>query len=371
MKIGFVLDDSLDSSDGVQQYILSLGEWLRNHKHEVHYLVGQTKRTDIPHIHSLSRNITVRFNGNRMSIPLPASRKKIEQLLQKERFDVLHVQMPYSPMLGAKVIRHAPASTARVGTFHILPLGRLQRWSAQLLCAFSRPSLRRLDKVLSVSKPAQEFAAKLGIDSTVLPNVVETKRFAVGKKLPEYDNKFTIVFLGRLVERKGAQELLQAIKLLVSQNAIPHLRVVICGIGPQMDQLKAWVETRGLNDYVEFAGFVTEEQKADYLASAAVAIFPSLGGESFGIVLIEAMAAGSGVVLGGNNPGYTSVLHEAPESIFDPRDPAATAALLRKAHDDSAWATRIHTEQQELVRQYDVGVVGKKLVSYYQDVSEG
>lgn len=369
MKIGFVLDDSLDSSDGVQQYILGLGDWLRKHKHDVHYLVGQTKRTDIPNIHSLSHNITVRFNGNRMSIPLPASNKKIKQLLSSEQFDVLHVQMPYSPMLGAKVIRHAPLKTARVGTFHILPLGRLQQLSAQVLCAFSRPSLRKLNKVLSVSKPAQGFAANLGIKSVVLPNVVETKRFAAGKKRAAYDDKFTVVFLGRLVERKGAQELLQAIKLLVTQNAIPHLRVVICGIGPQMDQLKAWVETRGLNDYVEFAGFITEEEKADYLKSADVAIFPSLGGESFGIVLIEAMAAGSGVVLGGNNPGYTSVLHEAPDSIFEPRDPVATAALIRKAHDDHAWAEQLHAQQQELVRQYDVGVVGKKLVSYYQELA--
>lgn len=368
MKIGFVLDDSLDSTDGVQQYILNLGDWLRAQNHEVHYLVGQTKRRDIPHIHSLSRNITVRFNGNRMSIPLPASSKKITALLAREKFDILHVQMPYSPMLGAKVIRHAPASTACVGTFHILPLGKLQLLSAKALSAFSRPSLRKLRKVFSVSQPAQAFAQGLGIPSEVLSNVVETKRFAGGTPMPEYKDSFTVVFLGRLVERKGAQELLQAVKILVEEQSIPQLKVVICGTGPQQDQLEAWVSTRGLGKVVSFAGFITEEQKASYLASANVAIFPSLGGESFGIVLIEAMAAGAGVVLGGNNPGYASVLQPIPDSLFDPNHPQAIASVLQRAYSDPQCAQHIHKQQQELVKQYDVAVVGKKLLSYYKEV---
>lgn len=368
MKIGFVLDDSLDSTDGVQQYILGLGDWLREQKHEVHYLVGQTKRRDIPNIHSLSRNITVRFNGNRMSIPLPASRQRITSLLHREQFDVLHVQMPYSPMLGAKVIRHAPPQTVCVGTFHILPLGWLQRWSAKALAVVSFSSLRKLGKVFSVSAPAKAFAQTLGIYSDVLSNVVETKRFAHGSKLPEYANTFTVVFLGRLVERKGAAQLLAAIKVLVDRQSIPNLKVVLCGTGPQQEQLQAWASTRGLDHVVEFAGFITEEQKADYLKTADVAIFPSLGGESFGIVLIEAMAAGSGVVLGGDNQGYHSVLHEVPASLFDPRDPRLVADILHRAYADQAWAHQVHKQQQELVKQYDVAVVGKKLVSYYQDL---
>ncbi len=94
LKIGFVLDDSLDSTDGVQQYMLTMGRWLQKKGHEVHYLVGHTRRPDIANIHSLSRNITVRFNQNRMSIPLGASRRHIKQVLMREQFDVLHVQMP-------------------------------------------------------------------------------------------------------------------------------------------------------------------------------------------------------------------------------------------------------------------------------------
>lgn len=366
MKIGFVLDDTLDSSDGVQQYILTLGDWLRAQKHEVHYLVGQSARTDVPNVHSLSRNIGVRFNGNRMSIPLPASNKRIKALLQTESFDVLHVQMPYSPAMGAKVIRHAPQKTRLIGTFHILPFGWLQRWGSKLLFWYQRPSLHKLQQVLSVSLPAQTFAMQLGVSSDVLPNVVASKHFSAGEKLAAYDKNFTIVFLGRLVERKGCQELLHIINDLAQRSAIPSLKVVICGAGAQLEHLQRWVVEHSLVDIVEFKGFISERQKADYLKTADLAVFPSLGGESFGIVLIEAMASGSGVVLGGNNPGYMSVLHEVPETIFDPRDTTKSSQLIETLCNDKKLRQQLHKQQQELVKKYDVAVVGKKLLSYYQ-----
>ena len=103
MKICFVLDDGLDRPDGVQQYILTLGSWFARKGHEVHYMVGETERKDIPNIHIMTRNIRVRFNKNRLAMPLFASKKDIAELLVKEQFDVLHVQMPYSPQFAARV----------------------------------------------------------------------------------------------------------------------------------------------------------------------------------------------------------------------------------------------------------------------------
>src|SRR5580700_1206956 len=92
LKVALVLDEGLDNPDGVQQYILSVGGWLTSEGHDVHYLVGQTARRDIPNLRSLSRNIHVRSNGNNMTIPLPTSRRKLKKLLRDEQFDVLHVQ---------------------------------------------------------------------------------------------------------------------------------------------------------------------------------------------------------------------------------------------------------------------------------------
>ncbi len=364
LKIGFVLDDSLDSSDGVQQYILGLGEWLTDQGHEVHYLVGQTKRTDLTHVHSLSQNVSVRFNGNRMSMPRPAARQPIKELLNREQFDVLHIQMPYSPWLAGRIIDLAPVQTKIVGTFHIMPYGGLQYWSARALSWWVRKTTAHMEQIFSVSEPAQAFAQELGIESTVLPNVVDMKRFAKAKPLKNGKGAFKIVFLGRLVERKGCFELLQAIEVLV--KSAEDIHVTICGTGAQLETLKNWVQEHALSGYVTFAGYVAEGAKAGYLASADVAVFPSLGGESFGIVLLEAMAAGSGVVLGGNNPGYASVLGSIPRALVNPRDTAGFARQIKRLHGDPALRAELHQQQQALVKQYDVNVIGKKLVSYYQ-----
>jgi phosphatidylinositol alpha-mannosyltransferase len=130
--------------------------------------------------------------------------------------------------------------------------------------------------------------------------------------------------------------------------------------------MKAYVKAHGLGKMVEFVGYVSEDDKPHYLASADVAVFPSLSGESFGIVLIEAMAAGAGVVIGGNNPGYRSVLGEGVPMLFNPKDTKTLADLIQTLYEDPRAAANIHRSQQQLVQQYDVAKVGPKLVSYYQ-----
>ncbi|MEI7683055.1 MAG: glycosyltransferase family 4 protein [Candidatus Saccharibacteria bacterium] len=361
MKIGFVLDDGLDRGDGVQQYMLTLGKWLCSQGHEIHYLVGQTHRTDIPYVHSLSRNLFVRFNGNRMSIPLPANNKRIKTLLNSEKYDVLHVQMPYSPFLAAKVIRFAPLDTKIVGTFHILPYGRLQSFAARLLSWYLRDTNKRMSNIWSVSEPARIFAQQISITSSVLPNVINLAKFKIVKAKP---GSFRIVFLGRLVKRKGCYELLKAFKLVIAEN--PEIILHIGGSGPENKRLRNWVSNNGLANKVIFDGYIEEADKALYLAKADIAVFPSLGGESFGIVLLEGIASGAGVVLGGNNPGYSSVLGSIPDCLFDPRESSKFANLLIDLYEDRKKRLDLHYNQQNLVKKFDVAVVGEKLLSYYQ-----
>lgn len=368
LKIGFVLDDTLDSADGVQQYILTLGAWLVNNGHEVHYLVGNTRRTDISHIHSLSRNVSTRFNGNRMSTPLPGRAKDIRRLLTDEKFDILHVQMPYSPFMARQVILAAPAKTIVFGTFHIAPQSGLVRKANQALGLLLRPSLKRFDHVVSVSRAAAEFAEQtFGITSEIVPNVVEAARFQSAAAFPQYKDVPTVVFVGRLVPRKGCQVLLEALVEMRRETPVPDLRVVICGRGPLEAELKAYASAHGLADMVEFTGFVTEEDKARYLKSADVAVFPSTGGESFGIVLIEAMAAGKPVVLGANNPGYKTVLEDYPDVLFPVKNPLGLAYKLHVFLTNADERIRALAWQVEHVRQFDVAAVGPKLLKLYQD----
>lgn len=368
LKIGLVLDDSLDSSDGVQQYVLAVGRWLAQQGHEVHYLVGETKRTDIPDIHSLSRNIKVRFNGNHMSMPLPASKRHIRQLLQENGFDILHVQMPYSPFLASRILRAAPTSTAVIGTFHIAPYSRTVIWGNRLLSVLLRRSLRRFNEVVSVSPIAQQFARQVfNINSTVVPNAVELAAYRQAVPLDKFNEVTTIVFLGRLMERKGCRYLLEAINY-VQANRLTNKQyyVIIIGKGPLEPQLREYVQQHNLSDFVMFTGFVSESDKPRYLASSDIAIFPSTGGESFGIVLVEALAASRGVVLAGDNPGYASVMQPFPDSLFNPTDTPALAKKLVYFIENSSERQKQRAKQQIAALQYDVGQVGRRLLNHYR-----
>jgi phosphatidylinositol alpha-mannosyltransferase len=367
MKIGLVFDDSLDRPDGVQQYLKNLGTWLASQGHEVHYLVGETTSSDLPHIHSLTTNIRVSYNGNRLSIPKPANNRKIKQLLEQEQFDVLHVMMPYSPMLAHKIIRYAPARTAVIGTFHILPQSLLVRWSTHALGIWLRSSLKRFDKVLAVSPAAARFAeSAFGLSGvTVLPNVTTVSEFADAEPYEKYDDTIpTVMFLGRLVPRKGCATLLNAVAEVKSSGLWP-IRVVICGKGPQDVALLAQVELLGIKEAVEFTGFISEEDKPRYVASSDIIVFPSLGGESFGIVLLEGMAAGRPVVLGAANPGYASVMEQRPDQLFAPGDSHALAEMLKRFIQDKAAADASRLWQSEYIKQFDVPVVGARLVAEY------
>jgi len=366
MKIGLVLDDTLDTPDGVQQYVLQVGAWLTDQGHEVHYLVGQTARTDIPNLHSLSRNLKVRFNGNRMSMPLPASRRKLRAFLQEMQFDVLHVQVPYSPFMAGRLLSVAPASTAVVGTFHILPYSALVTFANRALALLNWHSGKRFDRQLSVSAPAQKFAKRIyGYTSAVLPNPVRLEQFAAAKN----DNtELTIVFLGRLVERKGALHLLRAIAYL-REHALygGAFGVIIGGKGELRAQLEQFVASNNLGDIVQLAGFVAEEDKATFLAQADIAVYPSVGGESFGIVLLEAMAAARGVVIGGDNPGYASVLQPYPDQLIDPNDTRRFAEKLAWYLENPLGRERAALLQHDYVRHFDINEVGRQLVQVYAE----
>jgi phosphatidyl-myo-inositol alpha-mannosyltransferase len=367
LKIGFVLDDSLDKPDGVQQYVLTLGEYLRAQGHEVHYLVGQTVRRDLENVHSLSRNVSVRFNQNRMSMPWPAAREPIKRLLGDEQFDILHVQMPYSPFLAGRIIKLAPARTAVVGTFHVAPHGRLVHLGNTLLRFLIDGSLKRFDEIMSVSTVAQDFAWQtFGIESSLVPNCAQLSPFYNAKPFKEYAAKPTIVFLGRFVERKGCRQLLDALAYLKQHRLTEQeFNVVLCGGGPLEDDLKRQVERDGLKKYVTFAGKVSEADKPRYLASADIAVFPSTGGESFGIVLLEAMAAARGAVIAGDNPGYAKLMSGRPHALFDPNNPDQLARKIAELLDNPASRREIRDWQRQYVARYDVANISDEVLSLY------
>lgn len=367
MKIGFVLDDGLDKPDGVQQTILTLGDWMKSQGHEIRYLVGETKRKDIGNVYSMSKNIKVRFNGNTLSIPLPASRKKIKNTLAQENFDVLHVQVPYSPFMGAKVIKHAHKRTAIVGTFHIMPYGWMSSFGTFLLGLVLHFNKKRFDFMASVSEPAAAFAKKsFRVNSQVVPNPVDLNYYRPSEKNKKSDERLKLLFVGRLVQRKGCMNLLKSLSILNKQKRLPIKWILdIAGDGVDRPELESYAKHAELQNNICFHGFISETKKVELMQNADISVFPSLSGESFGLVLIEAMAAGGGIVLGGNNPGYSSVLADMPESIITANNPSRIAAQLLEYIKRPQQRSELYKIQQEKIEKYDVSNVGTEYLQVY------
>jgi phosphatidylinositol alpha-mannosyltransferase len=364
MKIAMVLDDTLDTPDGVQQYVLGMGSWLAAQGHEVHYVVGNTTRNDVTNVHPLSHNLKVKFNGNRMSIPLPVSKRKLRKFLLEEKFDVLHVQVPYSPFLAGRLMSAAPANTAVVGTFHILPYTKTVTFANRVLAIINRRTGKRFDRMLAVSAPARDFARQVyRYDSSVLPNPVQLSRFTNVQSESTTQN---IVYIGRLVARKGVMYLLQAVAYLRANKLYAgDFKVLVGGKGELLPELERYVKNSQLEDVVTFTGYLQEADKPAFLSQSDIAVFPSTGGESFGIVLLEAMAAARGAVLAGNNLGYAAVMQPYSDQLFDPLNIPAFAEKLAWYLDHPEARERAAVLQRDYVRRFDVAVVGKELLKVY------
>lgn len=367
MKIGHVLDDRLDKPDGVQQVVRCIGEWTRAHGHEVHYIVGETADTTVaPNVHVAAKNFRVKFNGNALSIPLPTSQKKLNRLITELDLDVLHVHVPYSPFMGAKAIKAAEPRVGITGTFHVLPYNFFARWGTRLLGVWLSRSLRRFDSLYAGTPAAAAFAQwSMRIPAGVIGHPLDVNHFQQASKPPKADSKLQIVFLGRLVPRKGALQLVQAIATL-PKPIQDQIVVRIGGKGELKEKIEEYVMAHGLAEVVLVDGFISEDDKPAYLAAADIAIFPSIAGESFGISLLEPMAAGAGITVGGNNPGYSAVLADWPEALFDPKHIAIFAAYLEALISDPALRERIGSSQRQAVQQYDINAIGKRWLEIYQ-----
>lgn len=373
-RIAFVFDDTLDVLDGVQQHIVTLGKELSRRGHDVHYLVGQTEHSPVPHTHVMSRNVMVRANGNRMRIPLPASRQLIARTLAEGDFDILHVQAPYSPFMAGRVLRAAAPDTGVVATYHIAVSDPFSAIGGLALGAINTHTHRRIDEVIAVSDVAARYAAITAhTTARVIANPVDVRmmreRASAAGTSESDDGSMAphIVFLGRFVKRKGADIVLDAIDYGEHHRLFPAgTHVTMAGKGPLLEECKR--RATGFTTPVSFPGFIEESAKPALLRSADVAVFPATGGESFGIVLLEAIASGATVTLAGDNPGYHSTLLGDTDALFpvQGRDTARILAeRIARAIDDAAWAKQVHVREELLLDRYDVRTIADQVEQVY------
>ena len=354
--------------DGVQQHIITIGTELARRGHDVHYLVGETHHSPVPQTVSLARNVMVSFNGNRMRIPLPVCKREIRAALAHNNYDILHIQAPYSPLFGGRVLECAPQSTGVVATYHIAPIDRRARYGGRALGLINAHSHRRVDEVIAVSQVAAQYAQFTAhTHGTIIANPVNVEKFATAAHRATRDAAHPhIVFLGRLVPRKGAQLLLDALDYGERHGMfpMPGLHVTIAGDGPLMDDCVQ--RAARLRTPVQFVGTV-DEGKTDLLASADVAVFPAIGGETFGIVLPEAIASGAGVTLAGDNPGYRWTMRGDEDALFSvgPDHARVLAERITRALTDAPWARRLHAREEALLDRYNVQAVTDEVEQVY------
>jgi phosphatidylinositol alpha-mannosyltransferase len=386
----------------VQQYVLTLGAWLAAQGHTVHYITASTDREDLTNLHVISRTVKVTFNGNQLGTPRPVSRAAARALVGSLGLDVLHVQMPYSPLLAGRVIdAAADAGVAVVGTFHIYPQSWLVAAGARVLGWMERRRLRKFSQVIAVSEAAQDFArTAFGIETRVIGNPVDIAAFTPpftyddaarsdnvpaqpaaddatqGDDMAQPSTRVTssakLVFLGRLVERKGPRQLVAALGRLHADRPELAWTAVIAGRGPMLDDLQRSGADDGIVDRLEFPGFIAEEDKAALLSSADVVALPSTGGESFGISVVEALAASTGVVLAGDNPGYRTVMRGLEPQLVNPDATETFSAALASWLDaltDSTTRATVTDAQHAAAARFDIHTIGAQVEAVYRDAT--
>ena len=366
MRVGLVCPYSWDFPGGVMAHVRDLAEALLADGHHVSVIAPAAPDAPLPpYVVSAGRAVPVPFNGAvaRVSFGFLAA-SRVRKWIREGEFDVLHVHEPAVPSLS--LLACWAAKGPIVGTFHAAyPRSPAVSVAAPVL----QTALEKVTGRIAVSDAARTTLVEhMGGDAVLIPNGVTVGRYAEGEPLPGWGPDGGVVgFLGRLDEpRKGLAILLEAFTLLAPER--PDLRLLIAGPGDPgyvYDRVP-----RELHDRIGLLGMVSEEDKVRAYHSVDVFCAPNTGGESFGIVLAEAMAAGA-PVLASDIPAFRRVLGEGQAgALFRNGDPRSLAAELRALLDSPERRAKLSDEARIAVRKYDWSTVARDVVRVYETVTQ-
>ena len=364
MRIGMVCPYSFDVPGGVQSHVLQLAVVMRARGHEVSVLAPSSSHVMLPdYVVSGGKAVPIPYNGSVARLRFgPATHRKVKRWLADGDFDVLHLHEPNAPSLSMLAL--AVAEGPIVATFHTSTTKSL---TLSVFQGILRPFHEKIVGRIAVSDLARRWQMEaLGSDAVEIPNGVDVSAFANAPLLQGYPRAGkTVLFLGRFDERrKGMDVLLRGLPALTER--FPDVQVLIVGRG---DADELCEEAGPLADNLRFLGQVDDEEKASALRSADVYCAPNTGGESFGIVLVEAMAAGTAVVAS-DLDAFRRVLRDGQAGRLVPVDDGrALADALIDVLGDDALRARYVKASQEAVRRYDWPVVAQQIVRVYETVA--
>src|ERR687884_1070561 len=372
VKLALVSPYDFAYPGGVTEHVASLAEQFLTRGHDVHIVAPSSddeaepiSSVDAP-VHRIGRVVSIPANGSVARITLSLrSYLQAKRLLQEEEFDLIHLHEPMMPALPLTVLRHP--NTPNVGTFHAFRNTPLAYFYGKPIL---RPFFRKLHGRIAVSTAARDFVGEyFRADYRVIPNGIDFPRF--NRRYPPLeqfaDERPTVLFVGRLEKRKGLKYLLRAWPLVLERH--PEARLVVVGRGRPLEGYRRFAARQGWSPAdVVFAGYVPWEDLPRYYQTCDVFCAPNTGQESFGIVLLEAMAAGAPIVAS-DIPGYRDVLTHGIEGLLvEPQKPDAIAeAITRLLANPSLRASMRATGQAKALR-YDWGRVAGEVLEYYSDV---
>ncbi|HEX6197346.1 MAG TPA: glycosyltransferase family 4 protein [Jiangellaceae bacterium] len=362
MKIGMVCPYSWDVPGGVQAHIRDLAELLMGRGHEVSVLAPGDDDIEVPdYVVTAGRAVPVRYNGSVARLTFgPVSASRVRRWLSDGRFDVVHVHEPASPSLGLLTLWWADVPV--VATFH-----QANPRSRAMSAAFGilQSAFEKINARIAVSEEARTLLVQhLGGDPVLIPNGLYVDRFTKAQPRPEWRGQGgTLSFLGRLDEpRKGLPVLLEAWPRI--HEATPGVRLLVAGRGA-VDEIRRGIP-KWCRDDVEFLGGVSDDDKGAMLATSDIYIAPHTGGESFGIVLAEAMAAGA-PVLASDLVAFRAVLNDGRVGELVPvGDADALAKSAVSLLGDPHRRSELRAAAAEWVRRYDWETVAAEILAVYE-----
>ena len=365
LKVGIVSPYGYPFPGGVNEHVRYTYEALGRMGHDVRIITSKygRQRESEDHIIRLGAGYAFPSNGSigRVTLGLRFN-NQAREILESERFDILHFHEPFVPFLSPVVLRQS--RTVNIGTFHAFGgFSPSYEIGKRLLGSYAR----RLHGRIAVSGAAKHFINRFFPgDYRIIPNGVDLDRFVNATPFEELrDGTLNVLFVGRLEERKGLMYLLRAYHRLRKRHV--DARLLVVGDGPQRRQYQAYVRARRVQD-VEFMGRVSDDDKARYFASADIFCAPSTGQESFGIVLLEAMAAGVPIVASDIH-GYKNVVQRNVQGLLvEPRNHRALAAALYALATEPGLRYRLGEAGRLKAPDYSWDRVTERVVEYYREV---
>ncbi|MDQ3483975.1 MAG: glycosyltransferase family 4 protein [Actinomycetota bacterium] len=362
MRVGLVCPYSLDVPGGVQNHVRDLAEVLTGRGHDVGVLApGDDDVEHPPYVAVVGRAVPVRYNGSVARVAFgPRVATRTAKWLRDGAFDLLHVHEPVSPSVSLVALWAAEMPV--VATFHS---AHLRSRTMSSLAAVLRPTIEKISARIAVSESARSTLVEhLGGDPVVIPNGLFCADFTQAQPRVRWQQPGpTIAFLGRTDEpRKGLDVLLRAFPAILGRH--PTARLLVAGHG-EVDLTGVPAAARR---QVEILGQVTDVDRARLLSSATVYVAPQIGGESFGIVLVEAMAAGAPVVASAL-PAFRSVLADGDLGVlFATGDSPACASAVSDLLSDGSTRERLRDSASAAVLRYDWSAVTDDILAVYDTV---